>query len=190
MFFAAQQRDAAAWSLSETELQQRLWERFGPRAVAIERAYRSDRHSPTPSELYFAISSDAFSGVGANLIAERKVRQGGAPVFRYVFDYRRGGSPLPGVQAEMGAAHALDIPVKFNNVQGRLAGSRPERIAAGAAMSRLWAGFARTGRPEAQGLPTWPAYDLVKRPVMFIDSTCRVVNDPRPSESLVWGKLS
>jgi len=118
------------------------------------------------------------------------VRQGGAPVFRYVFDYKRGGRPLAGVEGEMGAAHALDIPIKFNNVQGAFAGSRPERIAAGAAMSRLWAGFARQGRPVASGLPEWPAYDLVKRPVMFIDSTCRVENDPRPAERLVWGKLS
>lgn len=190
MFFAAQQRDAAAWSLSQADLQKRLTERFGSRAAAIESAYRSDRPSATPSELYFAIFSDAFSGVGANVIAERKVRQGGAPVFRYVFDYKRGGRPLAGVEGEMGAAHALDIPIKFNNVQGAFAGSRPERIAAGAAMSRLWAGFTRQGRPVASGLPEWPAYDLVKRPVMFIDSTCRVENDPRPAERLVWGKLS
>ncbi|MFC4595870.1 carboxylesterase/lipase family protein [Sphingobium tyrosinilyticum] len=190
MFFAVERRDADAWKLSGEGLKQRLRERFGDRADAIEAAYRSERPEATPTDLYFAVFSDAFSGVGSNVIAERKLRQGGAPVFRYLFAYQRGGRAMPGVDAEMGAAHALDIPVKFNNVAGRLAGSRAERIAAGANMSRLWASFARTGKPSAPGVPEWPAYDLSRRPVMVIDSTCHVEDDPRPAERKVWGQLS
>lgn len=178
-FFAATGGDREAWRLDRAATRERLRQRFGERAPKIEAAYRKERPQATPSELFFATSSDAFLGVGSDTIAERKVKQGGAPVFRYVFAFRRGGKVMPCVDAEIGATHALDILYKFKNVAGGLGGTRPERLAAASAMSRMRATFAH--RPSSVGRRSClPAYDLEKLPVMYIDAPCRVVYDPFP----------
>ena len=53
-------------------------------------------------------------------------------------------------------------------------------------MSELWAGFAHTSRPTATGVPNWPAYTLTDRATMWLDATCRIVNDPDRNERLFW----
>jgi len=173
------------WSLDEAGLLSLVKRRFPDQAERVVATYRGGRPNASPSDLYFAIFSDLFSGVGSNVIAERKVRQGGAPVFRYVLAFDR-GDPVPGAPgARYGALHAYDIPLKFNNP--RLGGGpRPERDQVAKAMSTLWATFARTGRPAAPGVPDWPAYNLSARPVMYIDAPCHVVNDPHPAERKLW----
>ena len=52
--------------------------------------------------------------------------------------------------------------------------------------AELWTTFARTGRPAAEGVPEWPAYDLDTRPTMRIDSTCEVIYDRFSEELAMW----
>jgi para-nitrobenzyl esterase len=104
---------------------------------------------------------------------------------------------VPGTDYEMGTPHAMDISFKFNNeVPGRpgfLSGNRPERFTASHTMAEMWTTFARTGKPGAKDAPEWPAYDLIKRPTMRIDSKCEVINNRFGAEIEMWrslGKLS
>jgi para-nitrobenzyl esterase len=100
----------------------------------------------------------------------------------------------------MGALHALDIPYKFNNMDTKsalqlpgdppFAGRRPERFKVGRAMSGLWAGFARDGRPRMNGVPDWPAYTTKDRACMIIDAQSHVVKDPNRAERLFWERES
>jgi para-nitrobenzyl esterase len=199
MFFSFVSGDLKAWSLDEAALRTRLTARFGNRAGAVEAVYRDARPGATPSDLYFAIGTALFSELGSNRVAERKALQGGAPVFRYTFAFDQ-GEPVPGTPGRLGALHALDIPYKFNNMDTKsalqlpgdppFAGRRPERYKVGRAMSGLWAGFARTGRPHAQGVPDWPSYQPEDRACMVIDAQCHVVKDPNESERLFWEKES
>lgn len=190
MFFAMVSQDKAAFSLDEAALQVRLKAQLGDAAEGALAAYRADRPGASPSDLYFAITSDLFSGQGSNVIAERKAMQGGAPAYRYVLAFDQ-GSPMPGTDAKIGAMHALDIAFKFDNMNGpggkpSLAGPRPERFAVGKAMSSLWAGFARTGKPAAPGVPAWPAYTIRDRATMYIDTDCHVEMDPHAGERRFW----
>ena len=41
-------------------------------------------------------------------------------------------------------------------------------------MSRAWINFARTGNPNAEGLPQWPEYKPEEGATMVFDSTCEV----------------
>jgi para-nitrobenzyl esterase len=39
-------------------------------------------------------------------------------------------------------------------------------------------------------LPPWPAYDETSRATMIFDLPCRVENDPRREERLVWDGMA
>ena len=116
-------------------------------------------------------------GIGAITIAERKYAQQGAPVYMYIFTHES-DVIIPGTDHKLGAAHALEIPYKFNNIQpaandttagppapgqNMMLVSGPESEKAAHNMSEMWSTFAKTGHPGAKGQPYWPAYTTEKR---------------------------
>lgn len=196
-FFAFMYGDLGALKLDEAGLLARARKEVGDAAPDLVAAYRKDRPGASPSQVYVAMVSALFSGVGARTIAERKIAQGGAPVYLYSLTYKR-GDLVPGTDYPFGALHGLDMAIKFDNPDpppadtglAPLAGLRPERFAICRTMSELWANFARTGKPSAADQPEWPAYSLVTRAVMNIDVPCRVENDPHPAERAFWDSHS
>lgn len=83
---------------------------------------------------------------------------GGHRAFVYQFDWQ---AP----QSNVGACHCIDLPFLFGNLgdwQGALmlAGSHPKETAdLSRAMQDAFATFARSGDPNAPGLPVWPSHD-------------------------------
>ena len=165
--------------------------------------YRKSRPDASAPDLYIAISTARMIGLGAITIAERKYAQHGAPVYMYIFMHES-DMLIPGTQHKLGAAHALEIPYKFNNVRparqdqnteanrpgpNMMAISDPDSVQAAHNMSEMWSTFARTGHPAAKGQPKWPAYTTEKRATMEIDAQCKVVDDPYSLERKLWEKL-
>jgi para-nitrobenzyl esterase len=198
-FFFAQNGATDVYSLTDATLKERLEKEQGANAAAVLAAYRKSRPSASPADLYVAISTARFAVIGSTTIAERKYAQRGAPVFMYCFTHES-ERLIAGTQHIYGAAHAVEIVYKFNNVPsalgqqqatggGGFADPRPESIRAAHNMSELWSTFARTGHPAAKGQPAWPAYDTTKRATMFIDAECKVINDPFSPERQVWDQV-
>ena len=146
--------------------------------------YRRNRPSATPAELYIAITTAQWMGTDAMTLAERKIALKAGPVYMYVFAYAPEAAS-PG--ALTGAAHASEIPFKFNRIEGD---PSSRRVRAARHMSRAWATFARTGNPSHEGIPPWPPYTLEQRATMFLDGECAVVNDPNREERLLWQQIS
>jgi len=194
MFFL--QRDASVFSLSEDGLKQRLAKELGTKADTVYSTYRKSRPSASPTDLYIAITSANMFGLGGITIAERKCAQGGAPVFMYIFMHES-EIMVPGTNHKLGAAHALEIPYKFNLIGhaesleagGMMAIRSSEAEATAHNMSEMWSTFARTGRPAAKGQPEWPAYTTDRRATMEIDAQCKVVDDPDSVEREMWQRL-
>ncbi|WP_232491783.1 carboxylesterase/lipase family protein [Novosphingobium kaempferiae] len=194
-FFGMVSGDREAFSLTDASLVQRLRKELPENWERVLEVYRGARPQASPTQLYVAIRSARFSGIGATVIAERKAAQHGAPVFAYRFDYQL-ERKVPGTDYPLGAMHALDIAFKFDNVDGlavggaeNFAGARADRIRAGRNMSGLWAAFARSGVPSVSGQPRWPAYDLARRATMLIDAECTVVDDPDAAERRLWASV-
>jgi para-nitrobenzyl esterase len=188
IFFAAYGGNNNVFTISENELRTRLQNDFGDAAELILKTYQEAYPESTPGEKYIAIRSITMMGLGSIRIAERKTIQGGAPAYLYNFGYKS-NNKVPGTNFEIGSMHALDIPFKFYNVESGMAGTKPDRFEASRNMSELWATFARTGEPAADGQPVWPAYNLNTRPTMRIDVSCEVINNRFNAEREMWEKV-
>ncbi|QDK80457.1 carboxylesterase/lipase family protein [Spirosoma sp. KCTC 42546] len=200
-FFAWERKDTEFAKLDFEGLQKRLEPQYGEDTPKLIEAYRKATPNATAPQLYIAISSIAMMGLGSVDIAEKKVKQGGAPVYLYNFGYKS-EKPIPGTDYPMGTPHAMDISFKFNNEipprdgsapkESFFGGNRPERFVASHHFAELWTTFARTGKPAANDVPQWPAYNLKTRPTMRIDATCEVIDNRFSQELALWrsiGKL-
>jgi len=196
VFFHMVSPDKSALSLSEAGLVERIDRLFRADAPKLLAEYRRSRPDASPSEVAVAIESAAFAGAGSIAIAERKTAQNRAPVYMYTMTDHINAT-VPGTNYQVGAAHAMDIRLKFDNLvpsEARIRSltdeERADHAQAAKNMSRMWASFARSGQPAAPNQPAWPAYDLQSRATMMIAARCHVANDPYPNERKVWEEIA
>ncbi len=97
---------------------------------------------------------------------ETKAKDGGAPVWNYLFAYQ--STALDGT---LGAVHCMELPYVFDNVVrcGFETGATQEAVQLGDIMSSAWLNFAKTGNPNGEGVPQWPAFTNAKKATMVFD---------------------
>jgi para-nitrobenzyl esterase len=156
---------------------------IGPDAAKIVDGWRARHPQATPSDLYFAITTEAGMGMNANTVAVRKAEQGGAPAYLYRLEWE---TPIDG--GRMRSPHGLDVPLVFDNIAkapGQIGTGAQEAQHVADAMSAAWLAFARYGTPNAAGLPSWPAFSARNRETMIFNATSRAVNDPLHDDRLL-----
>ena len=97
--------------------------------------------------------------------AADRTAAGCAPVYYYQFTWE-----TPVLDGSLGSTHCIEIPFVFDNVllHRTFTGGGDEAIELGHRVSRLWTSFAKTGKPEAEGIPEWAAWP--KKLTIDIDS--------------------
>jgi para-nitrobenzyl esterase len=132
------------------------------------------------------MDTDRSMRLAAITLAERKFRQGKAPVYMYLFAWRS-----PALNGKMGAPHTVEIPFVWDNtdIPKVMTTGSPEEKALAAKTSEAWIQFAKSANPNHRGLPNWPAYTTKDRATMVFDNTCKVVNDPGSEERKLWASL-
>jgi para-nitrobenzyl esterase len=146
--------------------------------------YKKGRPGLSNLEYNLVISSDRFRA-SVETAAERKAAQR-APVYHYYFTWK---SPVSG--GKLRSFHTLDIPFANANVDEAksMTGTGKDRYALEDKMSAAWTNFARTGDPNAKGLPKWPKFDAATRATMVLNNECKVVNDPHSEERQAMASL-
>jgi para-nitrobenzyl esterase len=171
--------DPAGFSLDDAGLRERANGFLGARARLGIDLYRKRYPQASPSDLYIQMFSD-YSIMTATLRqADRKVAQGGAPVFVYRFDW-----PSPALGGKLKSLHTLENAFVWNDTETAVAltGGGTEAARLGAQVSEAWATFAIEGKPSFT--PQWRAYDARSRATLLINRESRLVNDPTREERL------
>jgi para-nitrobenzyl esterase len=175
--------------IDDATLRQKLKQATGFADTDLEgliAVYRKNRPDADNTFLYQLISTDFSYTVSVAEKAALKAAQRKAPAFVYRFE-----KPTPVNGGKLRVPHTLDIPYAFDNIDIATAMTGPARDcrALAAKVSGAWTAFARTGNPNAAGLPHWPAYAPDKRPVMILADSCRVADDPHSEERIALAQL-
>jgi para-nitrobenzyl esterase len=172
------------WDLTDRGLATLLDERFKGKSAEILEVYRAVVAGKTPYLVQAQIFTDTQVRSRAIAQAERKAAQGGAPVWMYIWEWA-----TPAFDGKLGAVHGHDVDASFNLYRNGICGAGDKT---GRQMARRLAStfvaFARTGSPDNDQIPRWPAYDANTRATMVFDADTRVVNDPRSAIRKYWSR--
>jgi para-nitrobenzyl esterase len=132
---------------------------------AVKKAY------PNDTDVKDLLDVDTMFRPGAVLEANDKSGLEGAPVYMYLFTWQ---SPV--FDGKYKALHCMELPFVFDNINlaNHMTGGGQEAHELADKMSGAWINFARTGNPNHENLPEWPAYNSSNTATMHFDVTCEV----------------
>jgi para-nitrobenzyl esterase len=180
--------ETTLWSYGEIneERLRKITARLGGDEQTIE-TYRSARPDASAADILVAITTDHMFRIPAIRLAEARCANGGkAWMYLFAWESRAFGGRLK-------ATHALEIPFTFDNLdRGGVdaflgEGPTPQHVAD--VMHAAWTSFIRTGDPNCEALPDWPAYDTERRTTMTFGDVSEAVDDPSGAERRLWDGL-
>lgn len=148
------------------QLDAKLSERFGSQKQAVLSAFKQAYpNRPVADALY----AESFLRIPALQMANDHARQ--APVYNYLFTW-----DTPVMDGIPMSYHTSEIAFVFNNIDKaqKATGGTTQAYALADKMSRAWGNFAKTGNPNAQGLPKWTAYTPENGATMIFDNKSEV----------------
>jgi para-nitrobenzyl esterase len=172
--------DPTAFTLDDAALRKRLGRYFAADQLEhVVAGFKTMYPGLSPSQLFFTITTANVLRRGAWTQADRKSAQSAAPVYLYELDWK---TPVDG--GRWGSPHSMELAFVFDNVDksAAMVGSGPQPQKLADQMSAAWLAFARTGDPNARGLPQWPAYRPPERATMVFDLESKAVNGFRDAE--------
>lgn len=166
--------DPAWGSTTRAQLLAEAEEAAPGRAQALVDAFAAAYPDYDDTYLAMQIGGQIRHLQSATALAERKAAQG-TPVYSFVFAH-----DLPPQDFVLKSPHTAEIPYVMDNVAEAplFAGTTPDDFRVGDLMSAYWTNFARTGDPNGDGLPRWPAFTAGGRETMILDASPEAVTRP------------
>lgn len=160
------------------------------RAEALVAAYRRHRPGIDRQHLLVDIGSAIWMIDNAVRQADMKAAMGAAPAYFYSFDWKE---PFMG---GLWALHGGEVGFIFGTqdlptiveANSNIVEKRKQHYTSEQwhgvrdAMMDSWLNFARTGEPANAHIPSWPAYTLMDRAYMQLDTVSSPGHDPLPAD--------
>lgn len=179
--------DEATYRLTNLRLdwggfEQEAGRHVGERAGWLVEQYRAEDPQATPYQLLARLESDMVFRRNTQLIAERRLALGGAPVWQYFWT-----APSPAYGGRYGATHSVDLGPSMYDIRHALNGPSDDNRILADAIASGWCAFAETGDPNNPRLAEWPAFDIPRRATMvFGADAIAVQDDPRSELREFW----
>ena len=153
---------------------------FGLAADTALPVYRAAHPGGSPGDLLADVLTDWWVRVPALRLADAHAP---APAATYMYEF---AWPSPAFDGRLGACHGLELPFVFDTIDlgrgqmmGGALGDDPPRELADL-VHGAWVAFA------AHGDPGWQRYHLDRRPVMRLQTTPSLMEDPYARERDLW----
>lgn len=141
--------------VNNSSTKEELFDRFGNLKEQAKAAYDPDG-TKAFSEVIAKFNTDWVWAEPARFAANSFVAAGESP---YLFHFDFVPDPMR-ARMPYGAGHGTDISYVFNTLDARW--GNPETTSADENLAQImntyWVNFAKTGNPNGEGLPDWPAY--------------------------------
>lgn len=172
------------FAMTEAGLLDFARQRAGDRAAEVVKMYRAEDAKSPPFLIAARIDSDLWFRKGAFAMAERKAKQGAAPIWTYLWTW-----PSPAYGGRFGAVHGIDVEPSLYSVRGGLNGPNAGSVRMATRIASSWANFAAKGDPATDKLPAWAPYTQAKRTTMILAENSRAENDPRAEFRTLWSEI-
>jgi para-nitrobenzyl esterase len=137
---------------------------YGDKADRVLARYPLSAYSSAPSALGTAMSDFMPGGALSNCLFLHTARLAAphVPIYQYEFTDSAAPPVMPDPGFEMGAVHSSELPYQFPNFSNKSVfdgpdlGPASQRLAD--QMAAYWGAFARSGRPQVDGLPAWKRF--------------------------------
>jgi para-nitrobenzyl esterase len=154
--------------MSLEEAKKEMEKQYGERTDALITAFSTTYPDFKPIDLF---DVDLMFRPMAIEQAASKAALNGAPAYMYLFTWE---SPV--LDGALRAMHCMELPFVFNNIYNSrtMTGGTEAAYALADKMSSCWINFARTGNPNADGLPEWKSYNPEEGATMIFNNICEV----------------
>jgi para-nitrobenzyl esterase len=148
---------------------------------------REGKNSTDAKEIFNALLTDQIFRISTIQLLEAQSKHQ-PNTYNYMFTW-----PSPGLNGELGACHALEIPFLFNTmIDPKLKDLVGECSGYNELSNNImdaWIAFARSGNPNNDSIPHWPPYNSETRSTMLIDEQFQVVEKFLDEERAAWDDL-
>jgi para-nitrobenzyl esterase len=149
--------------------------RYGKFADALIKAYPVGPN--TVPKTARDLARDAAFGWHTWSWARLQAKMGKSKAYYYYFD-QHPDYPADSPKAGYGSPHGQDVAYVFQHLDASNPETTESDLGISEAMATYWTNFAKTGDPNGEGLPQWPAFSDANPVVMYFSQTPHIGTVP------------